>query len=101
MASHAEQLIGNINLANFAKATDLKKRLWFTLGALVIFRLLTFVPLPGIDPRALDQLFQTTQGGVLDLFNIDRKSTRLNSSNSCASRMQSSALKTKTIKTNY
>src|SRR3546814_4973845 len=70
MASHAEQLIGNINLANFAKATDLKKRLWFTLGALVIFRLLTFVPLPGIDPRALDQLFQTTQGGVLDLFNM-------------------------------
>ena len=70
MASHAEQLIGNINLANFAKATDLKKRLWFTLGALVIFRLLTFIPLPGIDPRALDQLFQTTQGGVLDLFNM-------------------------------
>src|SRR3546814_11432402 len=72
MASHAEQLIGNINLANFAKATDLKKRLWFTLGALVIFRLLTFVPLPGIDPRALDQLFQTTQGGV----QIGRESCR-------------------------
>src|SRR3546814_19940521 len=73
MASHAEQLIGNINLANFAKATDLKKRLWFTLGALVIFRLLTFVPLPGIDPRALDQLFQTTQGGELDLRSEERR----------------------------
>src|SRR3546814_4093039 len=101
MASHAEQLIGNINLANFAKATDLKRRLWFTLGALVIFRLLSFVPLPGIDPRALSVLFESTQGSVLDFFNTfsggglermslialgvmpyitDRQSTRLNSS---------------------
>ena len=70
MASAAEQLAANINLANFAKATDLKKRLWFTLGALIIFRLLSFVPLPGIDPRALGQLFETTRGGVLDFFNM-------------------------------
>src|SRR3712207_8341026 len=40
----------SINLANFAKATELKKRLWFTLGALILFRLLSFVPIPGIDP---------------------------------------------------
>ena len=53
MASAAEQMASNISLANFAKATDLKKRLWFTLGALIVFRLLSFVPLPGIDPRAL------------------------------------------------
>jgi preprotein translocase subunit SecY len=46
MASAAEQLASNISLANFAKATDLKKRLWFTLAALIIFRLLSFVPLP-------------------------------------------------------
>jgi preprotein translocase subunit SecY len=70
MASAAEQMAANVSLANFAKATDLKKRLWFTLGALVIFRLLSFVPLPGIDPRALSSLFQTTQGGVLDFFNM-------------------------------
>jgi len=70
MASAAEQMAGNISLANFAKATDLKKRLWFTLGALIIFRLLSFVPLPGIDPRALNTLFQTTRGGVLDFFNM-------------------------------
>jgi preprotein translocase subunit SecY len=70
MASAAEQMAANVSLANFAKATDLKKRLWFTLGALIIFRLLSFVPLPGIDPRSLASLFQTTRGGVLDFFNM-------------------------------
>jgi preprotein translocase subunit SecY len=69
MASAAEQLAANISLSTFAKATELKKRLWFTLGALVLFRLLSFVPIPGIDPRALANLFQTQQGGVLDFFN--------------------------------
>jgi preprotein translocase subunit SecY len=69
MASQAEQLAANISLANFAKATDLKKRLWFTLGALIVFRLLSFIPLPGIDPRALASLFDTTRGTVLDFFN--------------------------------
>ncbi|MDQ3139646.1 MAG: preprotein translocase subunit SecY [Pseudomonadota bacterium] len=69
MASQAEQFAANLSMANFAKATDLKKRLWFTLGALIIFRLLSFVPLPGIDPRALGTLFDTTRGTVLDFFN--------------------------------
>ena len=70
MASAAEQLAANFSLANFSKATELKKRLWFTLGALIIFRFLSFVPLPGIDPRALSALFDTTRGGVLDFFNM-------------------------------
>jgi preprotein translocase subunit SecY len=70
MASAAEQMAANISLANFAKATDLKKRLWFTLGALIVFRLLSFVPLPGIDPRSLATLFDQTRGGVLDFFNM-------------------------------
>ena len=70
MASAADQMAASLNLANFAKATDLKKRLWFTVGALVVFRLLSFVPLPGIDPRALGALFDTTRGGVLDFFNM-------------------------------
>ncbi|HEY0326642.1 MAG TPA: preprotein translocase subunit SecY [Allosphingosinicella sp.] len=70
MASAAEQMAANISLANFAKATDLKKRLWFTLGALIVFRLLSYVPLPGLDPRALTSLFNTTRGGVLDFFNM-------------------------------
>ena len=59
MASAAEQLASSISLANFAKATELKKRLWFTLGALILFRLLSFVPVPGIDPRAMGALYQT------------------------------------------
>ena len=69
MASAAEQLAANVSLSQFAKATDLKKRLWFTLGALIVFRLLSFVPLPGIDPVALSSLFGKTTGGVLDFFN--------------------------------
>ncbi|WCT72939.1 preprotein translocase subunit SecY [Sphingomonas naphthae] len=69
MASAAEQLAANVSLSQFAKATELKKRLWFTLGALIVFRLLSHVPLPGIDPRALATLFDTTKGGVLDFFN--------------------------------
>jgi preprotein translocase subunit SecY len=69
MASAADQMAANLSIASFAKATDLKKRLWFTLGALIVFRLLSFVPLPGIDPRALGTLFDTTRGTVLDFFN--------------------------------
>jgi preprotein translocase subunit SecY len=69
MASVAEQLAANISLANFAKATELKKRLWFTLGALILFRFLSYVPMPGIDPRAMASLFDTQRGGVLDFFN--------------------------------
>src|SRR6476620_11838608 len=70
MASSAEQMASSISLGSFSKATDLKKRLWFTLGALIVFRLLSFVPLPGIDPVSLSALFQRTQGGVLDFFNM-------------------------------
>ena len=69
MASAADSLASGINLGKFAQATDLKKRLWFTLGALIVFRLLSHVPLPGIDPTALGILQQKTQGGVLDFFN--------------------------------
>ena len=49
MASAAEQLAANMNFGAFAKATELKKRIWFTLAALVVYRLGTFIPLPGID----------------------------------------------------
>ena len=69
MASAANQMASSISLANFTKATDLKKRLWFTLGALIVFRLLSYVPLPGVDPTALGLLSQQTNGGVLDFFN--------------------------------
>ena len=69
MASAAEQLASNISLASFSKATELKTRLWFTLGALILFRLLSFVPMPGIDPAAMASLYQTQSGGILDVFN--------------------------------
>ena len=70
MASAAEQMAANLSFANFSKATALKSRIWFTLGALVVFRLISFVPLPGIDPLALSSLFEQTRGGVLDFFNM-------------------------------
>jgi len=69
MASRADQLASSISLAKFGQATDLKKRLWFTIGALIVFRFLSFVPLPGIDPTVLAQLYKQTQGGILDIFN--------------------------------
>ncbi len=69
MASSAEHMASSISLANFSKATELKKRLWFTLGALILFRLLSFVPVPGIDPVAMQALYQTQSGGILDVFN--------------------------------
>ncbi|MBF6601391.1 MAG: preprotein translocase subunit SecY [Sphingorhabdus sp.] len=69
MASKADQVGANLNLAKFGEATELRKRIWFTLGALVIFRLLSFVPLPGVDPVVLADLYDQTRGGVLDIFN--------------------------------
>jgi preprotein translocase subunit SecY len=69
MASKADQIAANISLSKFGQATELKKRLWFTVGALLVFRLLSFVPLPGVDPTILAQLYSHTQGGVLDIFN--------------------------------
>ena len=70
MASTADQSGASLSLSNFSRATDLKKRIWFTIGALIVFRLLSHVPLPGIDPIALQQRFETTKGGVLDFFNM-------------------------------
>ncbi|MFM9852752.1 MAG: preprotein translocase subunit SecY [Sphingomonadaceae bacterium] len=70
MASTADQMSAGLSLQNFAQATDLKKRIWFTIGALIVFRLLSHVPLPGIDPIALQAQFNTTKGGVLDFFNM-------------------------------
>ena len=70
MASAAEQLAANINWSAFAKADELKKRIWFTLGALVIFRLGTYIPLPGIDSNAFQTAFLGQKQGVLDMFNM-------------------------------
>jgi preprotein translocase subunit SecY len=70
MASAAEQLASKLNFAAFAKAEDLKKRIWFTLGALLVYRLGTYIPLPGINPEAFAQAFQSQSGGVLGMFNM-------------------------------
>ncbi|MCW2282962.1 preprotein translocase subunit SecY [Rhodoblastus acidophilus] len=70
MASAAEQLAANLNFASLGKAEELKKRIWFTLGALVIYRLGTYIPLPGIDPVVFEQSFHGKQQGVLELFNM-------------------------------
>ncbi|MEP9373164.1 preprotein translocase subunit SecY [Mesorhizobium sp. KR1-2] len=70
MASAAEQLASNLNFAAFAKAEDLKKRIWFTLGALLVYRLGTYIPLPGINPEAFAHAFTQQAGGVLGMFNM-------------------------------
>jgi preprotein translocase subunit SecY len=70
MASAAEQLAASINLSAFAKATELKNRIWFTLGALLIYRLGTYIPLPGIDPNILADIFSRNAGGILGMFDM-------------------------------
>jgi preprotein translocase subunit SecY len=70
MASAAEQLANSINLGAFSKATELKSRLWFTLGALVVYRLGTYIPIPGIDPGILHDIFSRNSGGILGMFDM-------------------------------
>lgn len=70
MASRADNIASNLSLANFSKATELKNRIWFTVGALIVFRFLTFVPLPGIDPLKLKEFIERGTGGILDFLNM-------------------------------
>ena len=70
MASSADQLAGSLNFAAFGKATELKKRLWFTLGALLVYRLGTYIPVPGINPAVLADVFNQNAGGILGMFNV-------------------------------
>ena len=70
MASAAEQLAANLNFGALAKAEELKKRIWFTLGALLVYRLGTYIPLPGINLQALADAFKQQSQGILGLFNM-------------------------------
>jgi preprotein translocase subunit SecY len=70
MVSAAEQLAANLNFSALAKAEELKKRIWFTVGALLVYRFGTYIPLPGIDPSAWDQIFRSQAGGILGMFNM-------------------------------
>ena len=89
MASAAEQLASNLNWGAIGKATELKKRLWFTIGALVVFRIGAYIPVPGVDPVALAEIFHRNAGGIagmLDVFSggsIGRMSILALSINSC------------------
>ena len=68
MATVAEKLAGNINFGAIGRATELRNRLLFTLGALIVFRLGTFLPIPGINPIALQQFFEQQSSGILGIF---------------------------------
>lgn len=70
MASAAEQLAANLNFSSFAKAKELQKRLLFTFGALIIYRLGTYIPLPGIDTAVIADVFEQQSGGILGMFNM-------------------------------
>ncbi|GCE79729.1 preprotein translocase subunit SecY [Komagataeibacter oboediens] len=70
MASAAEQLAANLNFNSFANATELKKRIWFTLGALIVYRIGTYIPVPGVDATVMGQLLARHQGGILGMFDM-------------------------------
>jgi preprotein translocase subunit SecY len=70
MASAAEQLAANLNFTAFAKATELQKRIWFTLIALVVYRIGTYIPIPGINPEQFAAAFNQNNGGILAMFNV-------------------------------
>src|SRR5918995_5143033 len=70
MASAAEQLASNLNWGAIGKATELKKRLWFTVGAFVVFRVGAYIPVPGVDPQALAEIFAQNAGGIAGLLDV-------------------------------
>ncbi|SET69417.1 preprotein translocase subunit SecY [Oceanicella actignis] len=70
MASAAEQMAANLSWSTFGKAKDLQNRIWFTLGLLIIYRLGTYIPMPGIDPVELSRFIEQTSSGILGVFNM-------------------------------
>ena len=70
MASAAEQLAANLNLGVFSKATELKQRIWFTLGALIVYRLGTYIPIPGVDPTVMGQMMSQHGGGLFGMLDV-------------------------------
>ena len=70
MASSADRMAAGAGFGALAKADELKKRLWFTVGALIIYRLGTYLPLPGIDPGALADIFSQQSSGILGMFDM-------------------------------
>ncbi len=70
MTSAAERLASNLNMGVLSRATELKARLLFVLGALIVYRIGTYIPIPGIDPNVLDEIFHSQGGDILGLFNM-------------------------------
>ena len=71
MASAAEQMAANMSWSTFGKATELRQRILFTLGLLIIYRVGTYIPVPGIDGVELQRFFEEAAaglGGVLNMF---------------------------------
>ena len=73
MVSAAEQLAANLNFSALGKADELKKRIWFTLGALLVYRFGTYIPLPGIDPSIWEQVFRSQAGGTVKILTPAKK----------------------------
>ena len=70
MASAAEQLASNMSLGAFSKASELKQRLWFTLGALIVYRIGTYIPVPGVDAAVMGDILKTHSGGILGMLDM-------------------------------
>ena len=70
MASAAEQLASNLSLGVLSKATELKRRIWFTLGALLVCRIGTYVPVPGVDASVMGEMLSQHGGGILGMFDM-------------------------------
>lgn len=70
MSSRADNVASSLSFSNFSQATELRQRIMFTIGALIVFRFLSFIPLPGVNPMILETLYDQTRGGILDMFNM-------------------------------
>src|SRR6201984_3889284 len=70
MVSAAEQLAANLNFSALGKAEELKKRIWFTLGALLVYRLGTYIPVPGVDASVMGEMLNKHGGGILGMFDM-------------------------------
>ena len=70
MASAAEQAMSNLNLGVLSKATELKNRIWFTLGALIVYRIGTYIPVPGVDAAVMGEILAQHGGGILGMFDM-------------------------------
>ena len=70
MASAAEQAMASLNFGVLAKATELKKRIWFTLGALIVYRIGTYIPVPGVDAAVMGEILAQHGGGILGMFDM-------------------------------